>query len=287
MLLSPSVAMAQDDDWSGFYIAGEVGGASSKMQAASIDPIFQVTNINPPGAQPLTVVPGTSRELNQSETEGNFAYGGLVGFQFQTGQWVFGLEGGLEGPRDGSAVMQSNPLGATALTGASTVDQQRSAEFDYSWSVRARFGVSLGRTMLYTAGGLTGTRVEIDAMNTYTIPPGTSAGSSGSPHPTIGPNVATASTKQSMTGWTAGVGGEHKLGKHISFGLDLRYNDYGDKVFTFPTVAITRSGATTYPGAENGTGSLLPPINDLRADPGPTAISLSEWRAGVRLIFRF
>lgn len=283
----PSAAAAQDVNWSGFYVGAELGGVRSDMDAVSSDLIQQLTNINPAGPQPITVVPGTTRVLDQSQSETNLIYGGLVGFQGQSGNLVFGVEAGLDGPRDAGQVNQDNAIPPTILSPASTVTQERDADMRYSWSVRGRVGVGMGRTLLYAAGGVTGARVELEAVNTYTIPAGNGGGVPPVAGPAIGPNVTTASERRSMTGWTAGLGGEQMLSSHVSLGLDLRYDDYGSKTFTFDNIAITRSGATTFPGAAPGADQIGPPNNDVRANPGPTRISLNEWRLAVRLVFRF
>lgn len=277
-------ALAQDTDWSGFYVGVDAGFAGADVDAASVDTVNQLTNINPAGAQPITVVPGTTVALGGSESDSNFSYGGVLGFLAQSGGLAYGLEADAQGPRDLATVTQTNAVPGTLLSPASTLVQVRDADTRYSWSVRARIGAAMGRTLLYAAGGVAGASVEVDAANTYTIPAGTSPG--GVVGPAIGPIVTTAAQRRSMIGWTAGGGIEQLLGR-FAIGLDARYSDYGNKTFTFSNVAITRAGATTFPGAENNTGQIGPPNNDPRSDPGPTRVGFSEWRLALRLTLRF
>lgn len=283
--VAPLPAGAQTNDWSGFYLGVEAGGASADVDAVSTDTVNQLTNVNPAGPQPITVVPATSANFDQSESDTGFVYGAFAGFLGQSGNWVFGIEGDLQGPRDASAPAQTSTLAPTILSPASTLLQERDTEIRYSWSLRGRVGITTGRTLFYAAGGVTGARVELEAVNTYTIPAGNSA--SGIAGPAIGPIVTTASERRMMTGWTAGIGGETMLGGSLGAGVDLRYSDYGNKTFDLTDVSITRSGATTFPGAEGDTGTIGPPLNDPRSDPGPTRLSLAEWRFALRLFFRF
>jgi outer membrane immunogenic protein len=284
-LVAPGLAGAQAPaSWSGFYVGADAGASSAHVRARSVDPVAQVTNINPAGPQPLTVVPGTSVTVNQSASDTNLLYGGLVGFNAQSGAFVFGLEADLHGPRNASDTTQSFTTGATILTPPGNVDATRETRTRYDWSLRARLGIGIHRTLLYAAGGIAGTRARLTATDAYTIPAGTSAG--GFAVPTIGPNVHTAVGQRTMTGWTAGGGGEQRLGGPFSVGLDLRYSDYGNKNVAFTSATTTRNGATSYPGAE-GAGLLTPPDNLTLAQPGATRLSLNEWRLAARLVFRF
>lgn len=277
-------AGAEAQQWSGFYVGADAGIAEARLRASSTDDVLQLTNINPAGPQPFTVVPGTTAALARSDRETAFSYGAILGFLAQSGGWAYGLEADLQGPRELSSTAQTTTLPATLLSPASTLVQRREADTRYSWSLRARLGAVVGRTFLYGAAGVAGARVEVDAVNSYTIPAGTSA--SGVAGPAIGPNVTTASERRTMTGWTAGGGVEQMLGRFV-VGLDARYTDHGDRTFTFANVAIARSGATAFPGAENNSGQIGPPNNDPRADPGPTRVGLAEWRVAARVLLRF
>ena len=94
-----------------------------------------------------------------------------------------------------------------------------------------------------------------------------------------------------LTGWTAGLGGDYRIARHISLGLDGRYVDYGTKTVAF---------GCSFPDARNGTcGSYsTPPIviygrtHDATdatpgAEPGPTRIHMTEWRLALRLGWHF
>lgn len=278
----PSAAWAEPGDWSGFYVGLDAGAANADLEADSTDTVAQVTNVNPPGPQPITVVPSTTTQLNADDSRISFLYGATAGFLAQSGGLVFGLEADVHGPRDAGEVAQTNTIPQTLLSPSSTVTLTREAETQYDWSLRGKIGVAMRRTLLYATGGVVSARVELRAENVYTIPAGT-AGSPSFATPAFGPIVTTAEESRTMTGWTGGIGAEQRLGNSLSVGLDLRYNDYGSKTFNLATSSTT-SPPLIFTGAEGGTGNPLSPSP--RATPGPTRIDLSEWRLVVRLLWR-
>lgn len=297
-LTMPGLAAAQPPaSWSGFYIGVDAGAASGRIKAAGNDNVFQLTNINPPGTQPLTVVPGTTIAYAGSRSHSDFLYGGEAGFLAQTSNWLFGLEGDGHGPRDAARFSANLPLPATSLAPPGTITVVRDARISWDWSARGRIGYTWGPSMIYAAGGVASARVQLRGQDTMLIPAGTAAGSSAFATPTLGPVVIAESRRATMTGWTAGIGGEHRLGGHLRLGLDARYSDYGHKNVDLgtciPNVApvgnCTVSGGTiTFPA---GTAPASISLNSTDAypgaSPGITRVSLNEWRLSARLIFRF
>lgn len=301
VLTTPGLAAAQPPaSWSGFYIGADVGGASGKIKASGADEVFQLTNINPPGTQPLTVVPGTTIAYAGSHRHTDFLYGGTAGFLLQTGDWVFGVEGDAHGSRDAARYSANFPLPSTSLSPPGTATIDRDARISWDWSARGRIGYAWGDDMIYAAGGVASARVRLRGQDTLLIPAGNAAPTTGSPPfaaPTIGPVTIAASRRGTLTGWTAGFGGEHRLGAHFSIGLDARYTDYGHKNLDLgtcvPNVApvgnCTITGGTiTFPAGTNPASISLNSSDAYPgASPGITRVSLNEWRLSARLIFRF
>lgn len=299
-LTMPTVAGAQAPaNWSGFYVGADLGVSSGKIHASGTDSIFQLTNINPPGSQPLTVVPGTSISYSTADHRTGFVYGATAGFMFGSGHWLFGLEGDGHGPRDSGAVTVNAPKPATALEPVGTVTIGREARISWDWSARARIGYSWGPAMIYAAGGVASARVRLRGEDTYLVPAGNAAPTAGNAPfatPTIGPVVIAASQRGTLTGWTAGIGGEHRLAPHISIGLDGRYSDYGNRTVDLGSCvantqcpsATVAGGTITFP-AGTAPGSISLGTSDAYpgATPGVTRVSLNEWRLSARLIFRF
>lgn len=294
-LTTPAIASAQH--WSGVYIGADLGVSSGRLRAAGTDEVFQLTNVNPPGPEPLTVVPGTTISYSASARRTGFVYGGTLGYQFQAGNWVFGIEGDAHGPRNSGAVSVTTPKPTTALEPVGSVTTGRDARISWDWSARGRIGFSWGPGMLYAAGGVASARMRLRGMDTYLTPAGTAA--QGFATPTIGPVVISESVRATLTGWTAGIGGERQVASHVSIGLDARYTDYGSHNVDFGTcvpnglgtgcsnLSITGSTITFPAGTAPASISLGTADTYPGASPGVTRISLTEWRATARLIFRF
>jgi outer membrane immunogenic protein len=311
----PAPALAQSDDlggWSGFYVGVDLGLSGGKLHASGTDTVVQVSNINPPGPQPLTVVPGTSFGYAGSDRKTDVLYGATAGFLARSGNWLFGLEGDGHGPRDAGSFAISAPLPATALAPAGTVSAARDARISWDWAARARVGYTWGPAMVYAAGGIASARVRLRGEDVFATPAGNAAASPGNPPfaaPAFGPIAIAVAERGTLTGWTAGIGGEHRLGRHFGIGLDARYTDYGSRTYamnpgcntaslayspngiaqgTCPGATIAGAGTVTYP-AGTTPASTSPLTTEIYpgALPGPTRISLSEWRLSARLIFRF
>ncbi len=302
----PMPALAQTDNsggWSGFYVGLDLGLTSGKLHASGSDDVFQVTNINPPGPQPLTVVPATSFSYAGSDRRSALLYGATAGFMIRTGNWLFGLEADGHGSRNAGSVSTSFAKPPTILEPASTIDVARTTRISWDWSARGRIGHAWGPSTVYAAGGVASARVRLRGEDSYTQPGGNAAPnlSGGGPvvSPAFGPISETVTYRGTLTGWTAGIGGEHRLSRHLSVGLDGRYSDYGNRVFDLAGCTVAASGlcqhvtlsgqsTITFPA---GTAPTTITRNTTDAYPGtsegPIRTSLSEWRLSARLIFRF
>jgi opacity protein-like surface antigen len=294
----PMAAAAQDTDWSGLYVGGEIGASRSHQSVSGTDDHIQLSNVLVPG-RGLVVVPGTTISYSQRGRTTSVLYGGFAGGQIQTGSLILGLEADLHGPRDLASSMTVAAVPATILAPGSTATISRSARTSYDWSVRARFGTSLGRSMIYATGGIAGARIRLRGVDSFTTsagPAATSGNIAAFNSPAIGPVVIAASSRASMTGWTAGLGGEHQLSRSFGIGLEARYTDFGTRDLALADGCSPASvasgqcgGATRSAPAIVVNGNTLNPATDVTpgAVPGQTRASLSEWRLAARLVLRF
>jgi len=286
---------AKADDWSGFHVGVDAGLAMPRLRATASDLHFQLTNVVVPG-RGIIVVPGTAVPLDESDRGSELVYGGFAGAQWQTGGLIIGFEGDVSGPRDLSSVSSTVSIPATALAPTSSATLSREAESRWEYSARARIGADLGRSMIYATGGIAGARVRLRGVDAFTTPAGPAApppaGGVTFVSPAIGPVVTTVTERSTMTGWTAGIGGERRLSRLLGIGLEARYTDYGSKTFPldcglFTLVDGDCGSLTAPPVIINGNtlvyGVDTPPFTD----PGPTRISLNEWRIVARVILRF
>lgn len=170
--------------WGGFYIGVQGGVVSHKGEFDDYDGFF-----NGSPAPPVTY----------SATKTGGIFGGHVGYNLQSGEIVYGLEGDFSG------------LWAKGSTPGRPIFNSL-ASFDVNWlaTVRARLGVVISSaTLLYVTGGVAFADVNNEAKTTD-----------------FGPGYIMTIDKV-RTGWTAGGGIEHRLGANWTARIEGRYVDLG------------------------------------------------------------
>ncbi len=118
-----------------------------------------------------------------------------VGYNYQMGQWVLGIEAALDGLNINSSTQCSTTVGSVCNTKQSVLG-----------SITGRFGYAgFNRTLVYVAGGAAFTRFSyaetqllIQSWNTST-----------------------------QTGWTIGGGVEYALTNNWIAGIQYNYYDFG------------------------------------------------------------
>ncbi|WID98791.1 porin family protein [Bosea vestrisii] len=175
-LLPPAPELPTFYNWSGVYLGGQVGYSWGSDRASE----FATA-----GRAPL----GRSFDYSPS----SFIGGARVGFNYQLGSIVVGVEGDIEGV---NAHEGKGDLGGTVRV-----------RQDWQGSVRARLGYSLDRIMVYATGGVAFTKLEYAYVS-----------------PLAG---LTETINSSRTGWTVGGGVDYAVTDNIILGVDYRYSDYG------------------------------------------------------------
>ena len=125
--------------------------------------------------------------------------GGLLGYNWQRGSFVYGLEGDW------------NWVGAKAASDFGFFVRTKSS-FDVDWvtTVRGRAGLSVDATLIYLTGGIAFGHVK----NRVTT--------------SVGPEVFLDFTQnRTKVGWTVGAGVEHMFGPHWTARAEFRYVDLG------------------------------------------------------------
>jgi outer membrane immunogenic protein len=169
-------------DWTGWYIGAHAGGAWQKTDVNTGSGFFNDGYFFP--------------NPNASISKSGFIGGGQLGYNWQHGNFVFGLEGDISG------------LSGRASTSFDTGYQTGSYSSKMRWlsTVRGRFGLAVGDTMAYMTAGVAfgGVRstVNFDDIGTY-------------------------SRSQTKTGWTIGGGVEHMLSRNWTIGLEGLFVDLG------------------------------------------------------------
>ena len=144
--------------WTGFYVglnAGAAFGNSSNSNGLSPSGNF----LNPGLFPAANVAPLGLLGTGGSNNNARFAGGGQIGYNYQVGQLVFGIEADLDFITRGS---RGNGNGAVVLPvalggiGATTAFSTRSGNNggNYFGTVRPRIGFAIDRALIYVTGGL-------------------------------------------------------------------------------------------------------------------------------------
>ena len=157
--------------WAGWYVGAHAGAA---WQQAQVD-----------------------YGLSFSKT--TFIGGGQIGYNWQHGNFVFGLESDISG------LAGKNTLGS--------YDVQSSIR--WLSTTRARFGLAVGDTMAYMTAGLAvgGVKNVVTDGQTY-------------------------SQTKTKVGWTVGGGVEHMVNRNWTVGLEGLFVDLGRSTFNFKTSSL-------------------------------------------------
>lgn len=199
-------------NWTGCYIGGSVGGKF----VSTGDNVFIP-------ATPLTAA--SSLDLGRRDSD-TWIAGGQIGCNYQTGRWVFGIEGDAHAQRWSRSQTIAGVLPALFVPG--DIYELRS---DWQASARGRVGYAWDRTMLYATGGVAFT--EVRAYSNWIA-----AG--------IFPATIANDTK-TLVGGTIGIGVEHAVTDNFTVGVEGRYSYYGNHRFDagLLTTFIVGAAATT------------------------------------------
>jgi outer membrane immunogenic protein len=202
------VMVATVYNWSGCYIGGNAGG----KWASTTDDVTIAAS---------TAFAATTTSFSRDRAS-TFIGGGQIGCNWQSGNWVFGLEGDADWQRWST----TRTLGATAVApfAAGNTFDVRS---DWQASARGRIGYAWDRTLLYITGGAAFTNVRVGSnFAAITVFPAT-----------------VASDSKTLVGATLGGGFEYAFTNNWSFGVEARYSWYGTQTFNAGSVAVANGGA--------------------------------------------
>ena len=182
--------------WTGIYVGGQIGyaWASGNNDFTGFDPFF-----------------GTGGTFISTTLGGNpsgVIGGGHVGYNYQINQWVFGLEGSVDGTSLRNTAAAFFPDGTT-ITAQSRADIQG--------SIRGRLGIAWDRALIYATGGVAfgGFNTNVSIFN-----PGTTL---------VGgvPFFANGSVSSTRVGWTVGGGVDYAITNNWSVFAEYRYTNWG------------------------------------------------------------
>lgn len=230
-------------DWTGFYVGGNIGyswGRSSTAEAFSDSATGAILN-------------STAIKFDMDGVIG----GGQIGYNWQKDNWVFGLEGDIQGSGQKGSTNAVCPGGtATTLNGACSlghigdttpfnvpafpVTNSLSEKLQWFGTVRGRVGPTITPTILaYVTGGLAfgGVSATDTVAGTNIVGP---QGVNGS---TLVPVAGTFGNSATRVGWTVGAGVEGVVSGNWTAKLEYLYLDLGSVSGSFVTPIVAPSGA--------------------------------------------
>ena len=219
LIFSTAVAQASGTDWQGFYAGINAGGDWAKSDS-------RTSTIYVPGGYWQTQSPpqiAAAGAFNDSHT--GFIGGAQAGFNWQNGNFVFGLEGDVDGT-DTKFSNSSGPVNYICCSGHFTVTSN--VKSDWQATLRPRIGFASTGWLFYGTGGLAVGNINANWGLTDT---NSSA-------------FESASKSETKVGWTLGAGVETMVGRW-SVKAEYLYVDLGNESVT--STDLTTAGPTHYP----------------------------------------
>jgi outer membrane immunogenic protein len=205
--------------WTGCYIGLSAGAKGVQTRDTAVFPAF-------------AAVPASSLNIGDLE-DITWIGGGQVGCNYQTGNWVFGIEGDAHAQKWG---VSSTLVGPAVLPPFFAFGDRFELHSDWQASARGRVGYAQDRALFYVTGGAAFTEVR-----SYTSWAATAV-------PLVLARAALVATDdRTLTGWTIGAGVEWAATNNITLGLEGRYSDYGTQRFNSGVVTTLVGGGVAAP----------------------------------------
>jgi outer membrane immunogenic protein len=230
--------------WTGCYIGLSAGAKG----VATRDTVY-----NPATAFPT---PASFYDAGRLEDE-TWIAGGQIGCNYQTGRWVFGIEGDAHAQRWATTSVVPPGVVPFNFVPGDTFDLRS----DWQASIRGRVGYAMDRTLFYVSGGAAFTQVRANSFYVASFIGNT-------PVPAL-----LVSDTRTLTGWTIGAGVEHAVTDNFTLGLEGRYSNYGNQSFFAGNVpvAVAPAAALTFVTSPN--------YRDVRIETGEV-IFKANWKFG-------
>ena len=197
-------------NWSGFYV-----GAFGGYKFASVDTDLDATgdfNLFPIDRDNIQ-----DHSTDNLDTSGG-EVGGLIGFNFQSGCWVFGIEG------TGGYMFLRDSFDSGTFFNPTLTDKSIQQAFRQTWLATAggRIGYSIGNWLPYVTGGAAFGDVTYESRlhNVF-----------GSP---TGPYISGDRKDDTNVGWFVGGGMQYAFGAHWAIRAQYEFIDLGSVSFDSP-----------------------------------------------------
>jgi outer membrane immunogenic protein len=188
------VPIARCANFGGFYVGGNIGWATLTAHQNDLD-----------GA--LTGLPS-----GFTATDDTFTAGAQLGYNFQKGCTVFGIEADWNW-----ADLRAN----TRLFPLSGIDDSLRTRIDNFGTIRTRTGIVVDQLLLFVTGGVAWTETR-DSVNRAVL------------------GTERFSSDDTRWGWTAGFGTEYALAPGVSLTSDVLYLNFNDEDHTLNSPSFGR-----------------------------------------------
>jgi outer membrane immunogenic protein len=189
-------------NWSGFYVGANAG--------------YSFGNTKIDYATPFATL---GRSLHPSSGIG----GGQIGYNWQSGPWVYGVEADIayrHGSKQSTFFFGPNPTAGNpfgSVAGDNTVFR---VEQNWLGTARGRVGQAWSNVLIYGTGGLAFGDTKSSLTETLAAP--------------NQDRSRAASNRDINVGWTAGAGAQVGIGQQWSLGLEYLYVDLGKTTIAQP-----------------------------------------------------
>jgi outer membrane immunogenic protein len=218
--------------WTGWYVGGNAGygwGDSSDPRIS----IFDSTGVV---LAPYFAAPGSN--AFQSVRPNGFIGGGQLGYNYQSGNFVYGGIADFQG-----SAMRGSSLGIATPGAFAPTNQTLSAKEDWLGTVRGRLGVASQNWLFYGTGGLAYGQVESSlTFSTFDRPT---------------PFILSGSQESTKVGWAAGVGAEYGVTRNWSVGIEYLHFDLGNDTVTAPVTVPAGFPPMTISATQRYSGEIL------------------------------
>ena len=197
-------------NWSGFYV-----GAFGGYKHAAVDSDLDATGdwlLSPDDA--ATIHNHSADNLDADGAE----VGGFLGYNFQWGCWVFGIEG------DGGAVFLRDSYDSDTFPMPTASDKsiQQAFRTTYLATVGGRIGYAIGQWLPYVTGGAAFGNVDYETRLHNVSTSGAGFYRAGDDE------------EEDNVGWFVGGGMQYALNQHWGIRFQYEYIDLGDVSFDSP-----------------------------------------------------
>jgi len=182
--------------WNGFYVGiNGGGGLGPSSQTLTVDPLIAILGVSTTGDYKVT----------------GALLGATLGYNYQAGSWVFGVEGDIDWSSIGGQV--TGPVMGIPAT----------FQTQLSWlnTFRARVGYAFGPVLPYVTGG--GAFGGVRATDSITIPD---------------TGFVLGGLSDVRLGWTAGAGLEYALNQSLSVKAEYLFVDLGSDILVLDDVTF-------------------------------------------------